>query len=244
MKLDDFEKLLSMPGAIASLLNRPLIISATNRQVQVMIADGNRPHINSGNMILPLDYIHTMPEKVLAMLQSKLGLNTVVFARNCSIKKIPRTEAENFLERYHLMRYTQSAFNYGLYYKHELLAVAAFSKGRKMDRLPDAQRSFELIRFCCKSGVTVTGGLTKLIKNFVVEKQAGDIMTYVDKQLSDGRSFLRAGFKKAGESAAVEFLIHRTTYERKYYTGEAVDNNQFYRCTNLGNLKLIYTPGE
>jgi hypothetical protein len=178
------------------------------------------------------------------MVQSNLGLNKTIFARNCAIKKILRKAAENFLEHYHLIGFTQSGFNYGLFYKDELVAVASFSKGRKMNRLPEGKRSFELIRFCSKSGITVTGGLTKLVKNFALEKQAGDVMTYIDLQWSDGRSFLRAGFKKLGESKPGNFLIDKNTFNRTYYTGEDFDAQQFYLARNLGNLKLIYIPGE
>jgi hypothetical protein len=131
-----------------------------------------------------------------------------------------------------------------VFFKEDLVAVASFSKGRKMDRLPEDRRSFELIRFCCKSGITVTGGLTRLVKNFAIEKNAGDIMTYVDKQLSDGRSFMHAGFKKLGESQPVAFLIDKNNFERQYYTGGSFDQKRFYLAHNLGNLKLIYTLHE
>lgn len=244
MTFDELAIQLQSAQGSGLLLNEPFGISAPKRHLNIMISTGKAGAQLPGILNLPLDYVKRMPGKVLAMLQSKLGLNKVVFARNCRLEKISRSSAEEFLSHYHLMGFTQSAFNYGLFYKQELIAVAAFSKGRKMDRLPAAQRSFELIRFCCQSGVTVTGGLTRLVKNFALEKQAGDIMTYVDKQLSDGKSFISAGFKKAGESAPVEFLIHRATYERTYYNGGAFDSKQFYRCANLGNLKLIYTPGE
>jgi hypothetical protein len=149
---------------------------------------------------LSLQFIEELsPEqlsKIPAQLQSRLGLNQRVFARNCQVKKITKEEAANFLDRYHLMGSTQNAFNYGLFQNDELLAVASFSKGRKMNRLPEDKRSFELIRFCCKDGITVTGGLTKLVKNFCREKEAGDVMTYVDQRFSDGTSFIRAGFAR------------------------------------------------
>lgn len=134
------------------------------------------------------------------MLRSKFGLNKTIFARQCELKKIDKETANDFLNAYHLMNATQSAFNYGLFYKEELVAVASFSKGRKMNRLQEHERSFELIRFCCKEGITVTGGLTKLVKNFCREKNAGDVMTYVSKQFGNGKSFANAGFKKHSET--------------------------------------------
>lgn len=193
--------------------------------------------------VIHVDHLIRAPEKIAALVLSQLKLNQTVYARNCEAKRIERSVAEEFLNNYHLHNSTQSGFNMGLFLKEELIAVASFSKGRKMNRLREDQRSFELIRFCSKSGVTITGGLSKLIKNFCEEKKAGDIMTYVDKDLSDGSSFIRAGFKKHSETEETYFLVNRTTFERKIIAKDAVYNEKdFYRTKNSGNVKLVYTP--
>ncbi len=194
----------------------------------------------------PFDLIVTSPVKLAAMVKSKLNLNKTVFARNCEIKKIDKQIAIQFLNKYHLMNSTQSAYNFGLVCQDELLALASFSKGRKMDRLSEDKRSFELIRFCCKEGITVTGGLTKLVKNFCKEKKAGDVMTYIDKQLSSGESFIRSGFKKYGETAPNYFLVNKKTFARTYLKSknEKFDESEFYIMQNEGNIKLVYTPDE
>lgn len=200
---------------------------------------------HNGNATLPIDYIISEPEKTAAAILSRLGLNNRVFARNCEIKKLDKSTAGIFLEQHHLMRATQSAYNYGLFYKQELVALASFSKGRKMNRLPSDKRSYELIRFCCSYGTTVTGGLTKLLRHFCAEKNAGDIMTYVDKQWSDGSAFVKAGFKKHGESAPNYFLVDRKTFRRDYFqTGDSFDPAKFYLTQNKGNIKLVFTPGK
>lgn len=196
--------------------------------------------------VLSLDLPVREPEKTAAMLRTKLGLNTRVFARNCEVKKLDKQTATGFLDRYHLMNATQSGFNYGLFHKQELVAVASFSKGRKMNRLEEHQRSFELIRFCCKNGITVTGGLSKLLKNFCREKKAGDVMTYVDKQFSDGKAFLTAGFKMHSETPPIYFLVNRKSFERIAVKNSLAtfDKKEFYAGQTAGNLKMIYTPNE
>lgn len=200
---------------------------------------------HSQHALLPLDYIVSEPVKTSAAILSRLGLNERIFARNCEVKKAEKEKAETFLNKHHLMNATQSAYNYGLFYKNELVAIASFSKGRKMNRLPSDKRSYELIRFCCRYGTTITGGLTKLLKHFSEEKGAGDIMTYVDKQWSDGSAFVKAGFKKQGETEANYFLIERKIFKRIYFrTGEVFDSKKFYLTQNKGNIKLIYTPGK
>lgn len=195
--------------------------------------------------LISFDRIVCEPKKVEAVLLSKLKLNETIFARKCEIRKVTKETATEFLDMYHLMNATQSAFNLGLYNNHELVALASFSKGRKMNRLLSHQRSFELIRFCTKSGITVTGGLTRLIKRFCVEKKVGDVMTYVDKQLSDGRSFITAGFKKHSETEPNYFLINKTNFERiPFNKTECFDHSKFYLTQNSGNIKLVYTPLE
>lgn len=194
---------------------------------------------------IPIDYIFRIPEKVASLILSKLQANKKIFARKCEIKKVNKLIAASFLDQHHLLGAAQSGFNYGLYYEKELVALASFSKGRKMNRLKEHERSFELIRFCTKSGITVTGGLSRLIRKFCDERNAGDIMTYIDKQMFDGRSFISAGFKKHSESAPNLFLINKKTFERIPHKNEIeYDPQKFYLTQNTGNIKLVYTPNE
>jgi hypothetical protein len=222
-----------------------LVCSGNGRSLSFCITGEDPDAENTCPAILHLDQIIRDPEKVAAILLSKLQLNKTVFARKCEVRPVDKKTAGAFLEKYHLMNATKSAFNLGLWFEEELIALATFSKGRKMNRLPEDQRSFELIRFCCKSGMTVTGGLTKLLRHFCEEKQAGDIMTYVDKQLSDGRAFIQAGFKKHSETAPNYFLVNRLSFERTAADmEETFDRKKFYLSHNAGNIKLVYTPHE
>ena len=191
---------------------------------------------------LPYDYFRREPLKIAALVLSKMGLNKTVFARQCEIKPLNKNTAETFIRHFHLMGPTQSGFNYGLFFHEELFAVASFSKGRKMNRLPEQKRSFELIRFCCKSGYTVTGGLSKLMRHVMNEKKAGDIMTYVDKQLSDGSSFKKAGFKAVASSEPHFFLVDKDSFQRQLIKNpeQTFDKKKYYLVKNAGNIKLIY----
>jgi hypothetical protein len=193
---------------------------------------------------IPLDLIVTQPQKLSAIIQSKLQLNKKVFARKCIVKKIAKAEACTFLDLYHMMNSTQSAFNYGLFLEEELLAVCSFSKGRKMNRLPEHLRSFELIRFCTKEGYTIVGVLTKIIKTFCREKGVGDIMTYVDKQFSAGESFAKAGFVLHDETQKHSFLINKKTFERTLIKKPTEKFNEkiYYLELSSGSLKFVYTP--
>lgn len=207
--------------------------------------EDNKPMLQKNETSIPIDYILRSPVKITSLILSKLQANKKIFARKCEIKKVDKETARHFLDAYHLMNSTQSASNLGLFYTNELIALASFSKGRKMNRLSPHQRSFELIRFCTKSGYTLTGGLSRLIKIFCEEKKAGDVMTYIDKELFDGRSFIAAGFKKHSETDPNYFLINKNTFERiPCKVDESFDAKKFYLTHNSGSLKLVYTPGE
>jgi len=216
-----------------------------NRSFEFLIAGASFDfEANQNKTIVSADTLYNNPEKILSIILSKLGANHRIFARSCEVKKIDKQLAEDFLNKFHIMGATQSGSNLGLFRQDELVAVASFSKGRKMDRLPNHLRSFEMIRFCCKSGITVTGGLTKLVKNFYREKGAGDIMTYVDKQLSDGSAFKNAGFRLAGTTEPNFFLVEKKTLIRTALKNKdiAFDHNVFYLSRNNGNIKMIYSP--
>lgn len=222
--------------------NERLTVSSKIRKIELYV--GEEEHQNE--LSVPKDYIITRQEKVLSIILSKLNLNKTIFARNCKVEILTKQIAEDFFNEFHFFGSTTSAYNYGLFYKDELIGAASFSKGRKMNRLPEGKQSFELIRFCCKSGITITGGLSKLMKHFYEEKKAGDIMTYVDKQFSNGDSFAKAGFKKHSDTPSLYFLVNKKTFERSLLKDkeESFDEKLFYRTQNSGNIKMIYKPNE
>jgi hypothetical protein len=187
-------------------------------------------------------------EIVLSIINSKLGLNKKVFGRNCEVKKVTKNEAETFLNQNHLLGYKSAYFKYALFCKQEMVAIATFSKGRKMNRLEANKRSFALISFCCKKVISVTGGLSKLLNAFVNDLQPGDIMTYIDKDWSDGSAYLKLGFKIHSDTEPQSFVFNKTNFE-KYHLEKILENisielqsnnPNFEIVKNSGNLKLVY----
>ena len=242
--LSKLNRLLKPHNIVVTSDKHGLHFSSAGKKIDLILFEKEDTSGIAGRTI-PFDIFVNNMEKVTAVVRSRLGLNKTIFARKTEVKKIPKDVAEEFLNAYHIMGATGSAFNYGLFSGEELMAVAAFSKGRKMDRLPSYKRSFELIRFCTKSGITVSGGLSKLIKHFIREKDPGDIMTYVDKQFADGNSFIKMGFQKMGETEPVNFLVDRKTRVRKPISGpENYDEKKYYLARNNGNIKLVFVVAE
>jgi hypothetical protein len=233
---------LSKCGIAVWTLNEKLTFTRQNQSLEMLVAgNGFNFEDHSGDLILPLDYLVREPRKISALIQSRLHANKVVFARKCELKPMDKKEAVNFLDAVHILNGVNCNCHSGLYYKGELVAVASFSKGRKMNRLQPHQRSFELVRFASCAGITVAGGLTRLVRKFCIEKNAADVMTYVDKQFSNGRSFQSAGFVKHSETKPSNFLVNKKTYERIPFSDKVNPDPELYYLTqNAGNIKMIY----
>ncbi len=131
-----------------------------------------------------------------------------IFARNCCVRRIARPVAEDFLDRYHPLKYTNCRYKYGIYISrqgHEhlpegtLVAVATFSGPRKWDKEGHLVRSYEWVRYFTLPGTRVAGGMGKALQTFLDEVRPDDIMTYVDADVSEGQSYKLLGFREEGE---------------------------------------------
>jgi hypothetical protein len=106
-----------------------------------------------------------------------------------------------------------------------------------------------LISFCCKKGISVTGGLSKLIKAFITDLHPGDLMTYIDKDWSDGSAYLKLGFKIHSETEPQSFVFDKSNFEKyqinklpeNVFIALQSNNQNFEIVKNSGNLKLVYT---
>jgi hypothetical protein len=201
--------------------------------------------INNKKLCFHLDDWLHKNDVVLSIIASILGKNKTIFARNCQVKKVDKALAEAFLNENHLLGYLNAYHKYALFFDNEIIAIATFSKGRKMNRLSSEKLGFELISFCCKKNISVTGGLSKLLKAFITDLQPGDVMTYVDKDWSEGKAYLKIGFKLHSETPPQSFLFNTKTLTKKKVSNDFELESNIDKDTilvkNSGNLKLVYT---
>ena len=119
-----------------------------------------------------------------------------------------------------------------------LLAVATFSGGRLMkygERT--GQRSYELIRFASLHKYSVMGGTDKLLKTFSEDHQPDDIMSYADRDWSDGRSYEKLGFAKIENSLPQIFYLNPKTGER--FSNKNFMDINYLEIFNAGSVKFI-----
>lgn len=127
-------------------------------------------------------------EIVKSKLLTILGKNTKIYARKCSISRIPFPS--KFLEENHLQGAGQpTTINYGLFLDSELVAVMTFGQPRFTN-----DYDYELIRFCTLKNVTVIGGASKLLKEFTRTYPNKTILSYSDRRWSTGNLYKELGF--------------------------------------------------
>jgi hypothetical protein len=190
------------------------------------------------------DIFLTRKAQVLSRINSFLGLNKRIYGRSTLIEKISKEEADSFLNQFHLQGSVGARYRYCLIYKNETVAVATFSNKRKMSRQGPDHTSAELIRFATKDGITITGGLSKLIKHYVKMVGPNDLMSYADRDWSLGKGYLAAGFRLKTITPPSKIYLDKVNLQRYFVhriprpTDEA-SNTDYIEIFNTGNLKFI-----
>lgn len=176
---------------------------------------------------------------VQALIRSKLGLNQKIAARKCEVRAIKKADAKNFLTAFHLQGSCRSSLEVGLYYSGELVGVATAGRTRFGG---DQQ---ELLRMCFKPGITVQGGVSKMLSAI-----PGPLLTYSDRRFGSGGGYLSAGFSKICETVPGYCWYSKGVKYGRYETQRnklpmllgnkfdpALTENQNMR--NAGFLKLV-----
>lgn len=228
------------------------------RLYYLTIADFTYPtQIEKGTIILWEDIWLKKPDLVKARLLSLLNRNKSISARDTKIVSLDKPTLDTFLNANHLMGSAKVKYKYGLYYKGVLVAAASLSGIKTYYREHGPCQSTELVRYASLSGVNVLGGLSKLLEHFIQTQQPDDIMTYADREWSDGGVYDTLGFLLVEQTPAQEFWIHPKEMIR-YSTqhlpesllaekkvGTSTENflkeRGYYLIHNSGNLKYLLT---
>ena len=131
-------------------------------------------------------------DKIISLLKRKLDNSycKTIYARNCKIQYVDKTEAKEFIDKYHLQGYSTSKINIGLYNKNELLGIMTFGKPRFNNDF-----EYELIRLVYKDNINVIGGTEKMFSHFIKKFKPKNIITYCDISKFTGNIYLKLGFK-------------------------------------------------
>lgn len=153
-------------------------------------------------------------EIVSKRLLAQIGIQNKIHGRLTTVEKITAKISDAFLDEHHLQESVTAHHHLGLYFKGELVAVATFSKSRLMTYERKHYRSYELIRFANKSGYAVAGGFSKLLSAFIEKHEVKHLMTYADRDWSNGDSYKKLKFTKIENTVPQAFYVHQTTMQR------------------------------
>lgn len=184
------------------------------------------------------------------IINAKLGINTTVYARQCSIVTVSTAQEKQFLDSYHLQGYVPSTMCYGLMHNNTLVMLVSVGKSR-YSKLAE----YEVLRVCSTKGITVVGGISKLMKQFA---HLGAIVTYCDRSKSLGNGYIKSGFTYVNETGPGYFwtngndVISRyksqksnlakwlTTYNPALSESENMVAANYKRYWDCGNLVFLY----
>ncbi|MEY4003214.1 MAG: hypothetical protein RIT07_1256 [Bacteroidota bacterium] len=178
---------------------------------------------------------------VINRLKALTGQTQRIHGRACKIKRIDKITAAAFLENYHTAGHINSYYKYGIYFNQELLGVALFAKRRTFltNDKSATYHSSELTRFACKTGIRIVGGLEKVIQAFCLQYNIAHLMTYADREWTDGKTYFSLGFVKTGFTPPLTFWASIKTGERLLYNDKNTQQQDDWSLKrNLGNLKL------
>lgn len=123
-----------------------------------------------------------------SFIKNLLGKNETIGARKCTIKPVDKKLEKDFLNTNHFQGHAFSKVVLGLFLDDELMCIMTFCKSKH-----NKNYDWELLRFCNKMHFNVVGGFSRLLNAFRKEHE-GTIITYANKQRSNGNVYEKNGF--------------------------------------------------
>jgi hypothetical protein len=150
-------------------------------------------------------------EATKAYITAILGCkNQIIGARKT---KVNWDKGREFVKRWHLQGAGRGS-HVALEFNGEIVAVAVFAKA-------DASRNsvkrgrYELIRYAVKPGISVPGGLGKLVKEFWLKTpEATELISYSDNRWSEGGIYKALNFTKVSDNAPSFWYFKHHTLKR------------------------------
>ena len=128
-------------------------------------------------------------------INSWLGLvKNRIWARKCYVKEITDSKVvTKFLKENHIQGTIRSIIKIGLYHGEELVSLMTFDNSEGRKKMEDG--AWNLSRFCSKKNYQVIGAASKLLNYFIKNWNPNRIISFSDKDWSNGDIYYKLGFK-------------------------------------------------
>ena len=168
-----------------------------------------------------------------------------IFARKCSVRILD--SVSNFLNNNHIQGVDKSSLKLGLYYNDELVSVMTFDRFEGRTKMEDG--GWNLSRFCNKLNTNILGGASKLLNYFIKAYLPTRIVSYADRDWSDGGLYYQLGFTMVKESKPdykyfyESVRTHKSNFKKsklKYECTESeyMNSTGIYRIWDCGKIKF------
>lgn len=185
---------------------------------------------------------------IIHKIKSILNQNITIDAKNCTIIRIEKNIASEFMEQNHIFGYTDDYYKFAFIYKSVLIGVATFSKPRTMKYENPIFKSYEMVRYCSLSQINIVGGTSKMLQYFIEYTQAQHLISQIDMTYGSGKSYAKAGFRLKKISQPNLFEINPRLHSRKICQNHEIKSSETdiiygYDCGNATwEYKSKYFP--
>ncbi len=191
---------------------------------------------------------------IMSKILNILNKSEKIWARKCQIKEITDNKiVKQFLDTNHIHGNVPSKVRIGLYYNDELVSLMIFVNLRK--NLGQNESSWELLRLVNKLNTTVIGGASKLFNFFVKIYSPLEVITYADRDWSNGNLYDNLGFKQVSITKPNYHYVvknmrkNRFSFRKDILVKKGYDSKKtekqimfdlgYYRIYNSGNIKYV-----
>lgn len=132
---------------------------------------------------------------VKSRLKNRIAKVNKIYARNCILKEVSKSETIDFLNKNHIQGYCISKYNIGLYYNDKLVYILTLGSLRKNLGHISTNGQYEILRSCSLIEYSIVGGFSKCLSYFKVNYNPSRIISYCDRSFNTGNSYLKNGFQ-------------------------------------------------
>jgi intracellular sulfur oxidation DsrE/DsrF family protein len=158
-----------------------------------------------------------------SQIKNLLNLSEKISARKCEISIVKNNKiVKEFLNENHIQGWTRGVIHLGLFFESKLVGMMSFDKYEGRKKMSDGE--WNLSRFCNKSGYSVVGGASKLLRYFEKLESPKRIISYADKDWSIGDLYYKLEFN----------LVHETKPDYKYVLEEKRIHKSRFRKSLTG----------
>jgi hypothetical protein len=174
-------------------------------------------------------------------------------SRNFDIKIINDSKiVREFLEKNHIQGFIRSSIKIGLFNNDELISLMTFDNLEGRKKMEDG--GWNLSRFCSKLDHNIIGSASKLLKFFIKNYKPKRIISFADKDWSQGDLYYKLGFnlvndlkpdykyiiegKRINKQRFTKNKLVKLGYDSNLTSTQIINEMGILKIYNVGQLKF------